>query len=199
MATVSNARAHSPRVRDVLGLFGFLLFWLLPMAYHGITGLRPMPLMPLRLLHLTNVSCLFTRAVPSWPFEYLQVLPRQGGAWETLPESDYFKMPIFGNRTRLSELTRSELAPQAFYELAVWVQERYAERHGSLPVAVRVVRTYYTAFEPPRGRWSQPPIEAVPEEARSVVLTFYPGQRQVPAEERAGEPTATPSTLPRPR
>jgi hypothetical protein len=183
----------------VIGLLGFLLLWLLPVTYHGLTGLRPMPFFPVRFLHLTNISCLFTRAVPSWPFEYLQVLPAQGGQWETLRESDYFQMPVFGNRTRLSELTRSELPPQAFYELAVWVQQRYADRHGSFPVAVRVLRTYYTGTGAPTGRWTQPPLEAVPEEARAVVFTFYPGQRQVPAGELGGSPAVKPSALPSPR
>jgi hypothetical protein len=199
MGWVSNAPAHPPRLLDVIGLLGFIIAWLVPVTYHGLTGLRPMPFMPLRLLHLTNISCLFTRAVPSWPFEYLQVLPKHDGAWETLRESDYFDMPVFGNRTRFSELTRSELGPQAFYELTVWVQERYAERHGSFPVAVRVLRTYYSGTAMPAGRWRQPPLEAVPEEARAVVFTFYPGQRQVPPEEEGGRPTARPSTLPSPR
>ena len=196
MSAVSNAPAGQPRLRDVVALLGFVLLWLVPASYHGLTGLRPTPFLPVKLLHLLNISCLFTHSVPSWAFEYMQVLPRPDGKWETLDESDYFTMPVFGNRTRLSELTRSELAPQAFYELAVWVRQRYAERHGFPPVAVRVLRTYYSPTGPPAGHWKQPPISEVPEEALAVVLTFYPGQKQVPVEERGGSPAAPPSPVP---
>jgi hypothetical protein len=153
------------RARDAAALALFVLFWLVPITYHGFHGGERMPGWPYPLLHLTNVSCLFKGSVPVWFYDYVQVQPGAGRPWVTLDESEYFQMPAFGHRTRMDELFRRQLGDRALQEMLSWIRRRYHERHPGepAPTSVRVVSGHFRVGDPiPPGHWRKPPLAAVP-------------------------------------
>jgi hypothetical protein len=149
----------------------FSLFWLVPVACNGLRGGRPTPGVPVRLIHLANVSCLFSFAMPSWPIHYMQVQLDPQGEWRTLPEADYFRMEAFGHRTRLTDMLSRGLGDRALQELALWIRRRYQELHpgGPAPVGFRMLSTLFRAGDPiPAGHWRTPPLDTVPADRREV-------------------------------
>lgn len=175
---VSPTSPPRAKLEDVARLAFFALFWILPVTYHGLSGSQRMPGWPRTLVHLTNISCLFTESMSTWPFDYIQV---QTGSdeWTTLEESDYFRMPAFGYRTRFDELTRRGLGDPPLQELAYWVAKRHRELHPQSPpvTALRLVRAFISLADPiPEGHWRDPPLTAVPPDRQRVwfMVTFNP-------------------------
>lgn len=165
------------RTKDVIIGMAFVLLWLAPLAYRGLTD-RPMPGMPSLLRYVQNASCLFVDSVKAWRVDYLQARLAPGGEWITLPEEDYFKMEPFGHyRTRLHRLmdvslTKSGYARRA--ELASWIRRRYSERHPDAPklVAVRFIAAQYPLQRAaPSGAWQRPPLASFRSEALAILST----------------------------
>jgi hypothetical protein len=160
--------------RDLVCLGGFLVFWIVPMTYHGLSGSKKMPGLPDGMLHLTNVSCLFTRTTTDWPSEYIEIQPAPGVPWVEVPEGDYFRMKVFGHRTKLNNIAMRKLPAAAFAEAAAYVRKRYVELHPREP-APFVVR--FVVAAPPvvgmahPGSWRTPPLATVPISERRVWYT----------------------------
>jgi hypothetical protein len=130
-----------------------------------------MPGLPYPLLHLTNISCLFRVSVAHWYYDYIQLQPGSGAPWVTLDESEYFRMPAFGHRTRFDEVVRSQLGERSLQELAVWVRRRYTERHAGepAPAGVRLVSGFFRVGDSiPAGHWRKPPLDSVPADRQEV-------------------------------
>ena len=179
-----GASGGGVRARDIALLSAFTVFWLVPVAFHGLNGGRVTALMPLAVLQFTNVTCLFTGSMLAWPVEYIEAQTGPGVPWIELPERDYFAMEVFGHQTRLRQLAQRGLPPLAFHEAAGWVRARYAELHPHDP-PLFVVRFVVTEHKPGgevfQGGWKKPPLEPVPFSERRVWYTRvfeegpYPG------------------------
>lgn len=180
-----------PRARDALGLAFFTVAWLLPLLYHGFNGGERMPGYPARLVHLTNVSCLFVYSVPAWQWFYAQVQPRAGADWSTLPEREYFRMRAFGYHSRLDEVARRNLGEPAIAEMTHWIWLRYQQLNPGQPppAAVRIVGGLFRVGEPiPRGHWRKPPFESLDDRHRFLwYLRTYDGAAGL-----AGAPSTRP-------
>jgi hypothetical protein len=153
------------RKRDAASFLFFLFFWIAPCAYQGLAD-RALPFGPRELSYLTSVSCLFTRAAPYTPFDYIQIQVQPGGAWVTIPDAPYFRFSPFGYRTRLDEYLRHGLfdgrVPDEFAE---WFRGRYARLHPDRPplAGVRLVAAITPrSLNVPAGRWRKPPLESLP-------------------------------------
>ncbi len=162
--------------RDLIGLTAFLVLWLGPMAYRGLTN-RPMPGLPRLLTYLHNVSALFPTAMPYWRVDYVLIRPEGSDAWTALPEAEYFRMTPFGHRTRLHQLMNISLTPGGHArraEAAAWIRARYIARHPQRPrpAAVRFVGAQYrTGRDAPRGPWRTPPLESFHPEESFILST----------------------------
>jgi hypothetical protein len=156
-----------PRVVDILALIGFVLLWLLPMAWVGYRGGAP-ERWPITVRDLYSVSCLFGTASERVSVFYVQVRRDGQLGWEDLDEAEYFRLEPFGHRNRFDRFMshfghqpESELARR---ELAQWLAHADRERHvvhGDRPpiVAVRFLWAdrVIDAERPPQGRWRKPP------------------------------------------
>lgn len=159
----------------LLRLLLFVTCWLLPLTWHGLSGGKKMPGLPSFMLHLTNVSCLFTHPIEVWNEEYLEIQKAPGMAWEEVPVSDYFGMRLFGSQTRLGEIARRRMPKEAFHEAAAYVRDRYAQRHPGQPApfVVRLVTVPLRPMSmgPPVGPWLKPPLSSIPVSERRVWMT----------------------------
>jgi len=184
-------------VRDRISFSLFVLLWLIPLLYRGLTE-RALPGMPRLLKYLHNASCLFTESVKHWRVDYVQVQLSENGEWLTIPEEAYFQMQPFGHdRTRLHRFMDLSLSKAGFArraELAAWLRQRYTSHHPShpIPVAVRfVVGQYLIRREPPAGRWHKPPLEAFrPKE--TVILSTHRFDAKPSSLPPAAEPRQSP-------
>jgi hypothetical protein len=148
-------------------LLFFSLVWLLPVAWHGLIP-RPLPGLPPLLERASNLSCLFVRAQPYVPVQYIQVLLPGASDWVTEEDGHYLRMSPFGTRNRLDEMLRKSLnTPRAREELTDFVQRAYARRTGVQPVAVRLVTGIALPPFPP-GRFRKPALPEIPHTLRSV-------------------------------
>jgi hypothetical protein len=174
--------AHSspparPRARDRIAVWGFCLLWLFPVVYVGTTRRAP-PMFPPLLAELTNVTCLFTRAQPSWSTFYVQARTSASGPWLELDTRADFGLEPFGHRTRLDRYlvawsgARGEAARD---ELAQWFMKEHATRRPSeLPlVELRFVTVSVPARHdrPPTGAWVRPRLDDTPPNHRRVLST----------------------------
>jgi hypothetical protein len=170
------------RKRDVLGLGAFVLFWLLPVAYRGLFAKSP-PGWPYRLDHLINISCLFTDRMHLWPLDYVEVQSSENGPWQQLPLDEYFTMQPFGYRTRMNEMLNRRLGMPSVLELTAWFRKRHAELHPEAPQirSIRLVSAFYQVGGKPTGRWTEPPLQSIPESMRFVWFTNTFGPRPAPS------------------
>jgi hypothetical protein len=153
-----------PRAVDVIALLGFLLLWLVPMAWVGYRGGAP-ERWPITIRDLYSVSCLFGTASERVSVFYVQVRRDGQANWEDFDESEYFRLEPFGHRNRFDRFMsrfgyQAESEP-ARREFAQWLAQADRERHGDRPaiVAVRFLWAdrVIDAERPPRGRWRKPP------------------------------------------
>lgn len=153
-----------PRVVDILALLGFVLLWLVPMAYVGYRGGAPQR-WPITVQDLYSVSCLFGGASERVSVFYLQVRREGQLGWEDLDESEYFRLEPFGHRNRFDRYMarfayRQQAEPQR-RELALWLAQADRQKHGDRPpiVAVRFLwaDVRIDAEHPPQGRFRKPP------------------------------------------
>ena len=168
-----NSARERIKPRDVLCLFFFLFFWLLPVFYKGATG-KNVPRMPPALSFVQNISRLFYWRINSWPIPYIQIRLHEDGEWETVPEGEFFQMQPFGYRTRLSQLVNlstTKVGKSFPAELAQWIQKQYPQLHpGREPVAVRlVVAGYIPQKQKFKGHWKNPPLDSFPSKQITVV------------------------------
>jgi len=96
----------------------------------------------------------------------------------TIPEHDFFKMYVFGYRTRFHRfMSRAHRVKdkKLWQELAAWIRERYSERDSNhlLPEAVRFVWawTKVDAKNVPVGHWRKPLLESFPKKGTRVLFT----------------------------
>lgn len=156
-----------------------LLLWLVPMAWRGLLH-RPPPGLPSALATLSNVSCLFSRATPTWTVFYVEVRDREGGPWRVVDDGLDFGLQPFGHRTRLhrylvrwgdpgDEPARDEAAQYLFARQRArepehpWVELRFVRA----PIPVRADR-------PPTGAWQRPELREIPANHRRILSTHRP-------------------------
>lgn len=147
------------------------------MVLSGLLGLY-LPWNPRFLQHLQGNFSLFPDGIKELKVYYIQARASFEASWTTLPmEKDYFRMPSYGYRTRLTrfaETRPSGLRPPEddWKSLTEWVRSRYKQLHPSSPepAEIRVVQALY---EVGRGResgaWSKPPLESYPPRAITVL------------------------------
>jgi hypothetical protein len=152
-----------PRIVDVVALLGFVLLWLVPVAYVGYRGGAP-ERWPITIRDLYSVSCLFGGASERVSVFYVQVRREGQVGWEDLDESEYFRLEPFGHRNRFDRFMarfghRLAAEPQR-RELAQWLAQADRERHADRPpiIAVRFLwgDRRIEADQPPQGRWRKP-------------------------------------------
>jgi hypothetical protein len=169
-----------PRVRDRLAVWGFGLFWLVPMMVWALLH-RPPPLLPRHVAQISNVTCLFSKATPTWNAFYVQVRHREDGPWQQIDPGEHFELQPFGRRTRMHRFVIEWSGPRgqaARDELARWLMRRHVQRHPDSPPIVELRFVGATlridADRPPAGGWTQPELSDVPPNHRRVVSVHRP-------------------------
>ncbi len=145
------------------------------MTWQGVAR-RPLPGLPSPLRTLTNVSCLFSRATPTWNAFYVQIRTRADGPWITLDDEPGFALQPFGHRTRLHRYLvewcgRNE---PALEELAQWLMDAYAAEHPHRPaLELRFLQAPQAVGHQAvtDGAWVRPPLRAIPANHLRVVST----------------------------
>jgi len=162
----------------VLFSVAFLVLWLLPMAYRGVTGNRQLiPAYPVFLRYLHVSSCLFTHRAGFWPVLYMQLQFSPSDHWTTLPDDPFFQMSPFGYRVRLDEFYRMKMYryPLAREELARWIAGRYQQLHPheAAPTGFRIVLgRYQSRSNVPPGQWTKPLMDAFSPEDLTILYTY---------------------------
>lgn len=165
--------APRPRLRDRLCVAGFLLLWIVPSAWHGLSRAR-LSFEPARLHDWHDIACLFPNRPSTWNLYYIEVRRAGHLSWEQLDEREFFALEPFGHRTRLHRylVAWGPDRRRGHDEVAAWLVARDREvRPGTAPiVALRVVWTWHTPTpeDPPEGAWRQPPLAAVPPDRRRI-------------------------------
>ena len=149
------------------------------MAQRGLTR-NPMRWAPRFLRQFYDLSYLFPFSVKYLSVYYVQAQMTEGGAWVTLPmEDEYFRMPSFGYRSRLSRFSElyvryrnngQQFAGHA--ELVEWVYRRFLRLHPDrpAPTAIRIVDGLYaTGNGGTYGPWRKPPLESITARLTHVV------------------------------
>ena len=142
--------------------------------------------MPRTMQYLQRIGRLFTHSVESWQIFYIQIQPKNTDTWETLEESDYFRLKPYGYRTRLHQLLIHSQDEKGFWqgqvrgyqreqELAFWVARRYTKLHPDGPDVgkVRIVCAFYNIQDGKsiKGRWVNQPLESYSRHQKIVVST----------------------------
>jgi hypothetical protein len=89
--------------RDAVWATIFLLGWLVPLAWVGVTNLS-VPFLPRYLDYQYRIGALFPKYTPVWEQLYLQVRLEGEADWIDLPERQYFPALPFGYISRLNFL-----------------------------------------------------------------------------------------------
>lgn len=174
--------APRPRLFDRLCVAGFLLLWIVPSGWHGLSRAR-LWFEPARLHDWHDIACLFPQRPTTWNLYYVEV--RRAGylSWEQLDEGIGFEMEPFGHRTRLHRYLVAWGADprRAHAEVAAWLVARDREVHPDAApiVALRFVWTWHSPSpdEPPEGAWKKPPLDTVPPERRRILsLHEFPAE-----------------------
>ena len=168
--------------KDIVGCVFFLLFWIIPVFYTGLTHHKIL-FFPRYVTYFQNIGNLFTHAVPVWPMPYIQVQLAGDPTWRTLAEEDFFRLWTFGYRTRFFEAVYygtnipdyERKSSQTQVELARWVARRYERLHPGSPAPEKirfVAGLYYVQKDhPPSGHWRLPPVESFPADHIYVLST----------------------------
>jgi hypothetical protein len=164
-----------PRRRDRLAVFLCFALWLVPLAWQGFVR-RPMPGLVSPLRRLTNISCLFSHALPTWTLFYTQVRIRAGGPWTTLDPEPGFALEPFGHRTRLHRFLVQWRGsrPRGLDELAQYLLDAYARAHPRAPaVELRFLQAPQEIGREavPRGAWKRPLLRDIPANHLHIVST----------------------------
>jgi hypothetical protein len=175
MGTTEGSAARV-QVRDRLAVWAFCCFWLLPVIYVGTT--RRAPPLPAPMVELTNVTCLFTHAQPTWSAFFVEIRTRPGGPWVELDTQPYFGLRPFGHRTRLDRYLvawSGRRGDPARDELARWFMREHQRRHPEAPAIVEL-RFVVAAIgvhpeRPPSSAWTRPRLEDVPPNHRRILST----------------------------
>lgn len=165
-----------PRARDRVAVWLFIALWLIPVGYRGAMHRAP-PLLPKPLARLSNISCLFSKAMPTWRVFYVQYRDRPGGPWQELDTSRWFRLEPFGHRTRLTRYLENWPArgDAARAELAAWLADAYQAELPDRPTPheIRFLRARIGVRDdaPPTGCWERPPLREVPANHLDVMST----------------------------
>lgn len=165
-----------PPTKDRLAVWLFVVLWLLPVAYRGLTH-RPPPALPRSMARLSNISCLFSRAMPTWSAFYVQYRDVPNGPWRELDTSAWFEMKPFGHRTRLHRylVNWPRKADAARQELADWLAAAYRRDfpEARAPIEIRFVRARIGVRDDarPEGPWERPELRTIPANHLEVVST----------------------------
>lgn len=170
----------APRPWDRLCVAAFVLFWLIPVFWHGAVSRKPLP-GDLRFLHnCHDIACLFTTRPSSWNAYYVQVRSPGVPDWQTLDTREYFPMQPFGHRTRLHRflIDWGNKGQRGRDEVAAFIFRRHRELHPDRrqPNELRFVWTWFAPLtdRPPAGRWNPPPVEQLPGNRMRILSTHRP-------------------------
>jgi hypothetical protein len=178
------------RRRDYAFAALFLVLWLVPISWVGLTD-RPPAFAPVYLQHLYRVACLFTERVGGWSDYYFQVQLEGSESWVTAVQEDYARMKPFGHRTRLHRMLtisrRNERGTIQREQMARFIKTRFEELYPDRPrvVGLRFIHVFYRTGEPelahPRGRWERPPLAAVDRRRGEVLSSHFFDERRAGA------------------
>ena len=183
------------RLYNVACTLALMLIWLAPIALHGLSGNRKIPLVGPYLNEVYRVSCLFTRRVGGWSDYYYEVRLAGESQWRQVPESDYSWFEPFSRRTRFHRmLGYTGAARHGFLQrqqMAEFIRDRYALLHPDDPPveAVRFWHAMYpTGHELAReqGAWRYKPWEEV-DSGRLRIFSTHTFDGQLPTD-TAGRP-----------
>lgn len=168
----------APRLRDRVAVAAFLLLLWLPMMARSSCHPAPLPGTPQLLAKLHAIACLFTHKPEGWSSYDVQVRYPGRVQWDSLDESDYFRLQPFGRRTRLHRLFVAWQAEPSTKtkHLARWLLARHEQLHpeGPQPEAIRFARAWMipSADAPPQHGWRHPSWLEVPPRNRRVFVTY---------------------------
>ena len=154
---------------DYLLSSAFVVLWVLPILWVGITHQKRVPLVGDFLNHNYGIACLFPDRSTGWNDYHFQVRLENRTKWFETPESDYTRMEPFGHRTRLHRmLGLSARQPHGMLQrqhMAEFIKTRYEYLHPESPkiAAMRFVYVHYKASDDAakqKGRWVTPPLSA---------------------------------------
>ena len=175
MQSWSLARRNAPRpaLRDRLCVDGFLLLWILPSGYHGLSR-APLPGEPALLHDWHDIACLFSHRPPAWNIYFVEVRRQGRPLWEQLDEGLDFGLEPFGHRTRLHRfLVRWGLKDGVGrQEVAEYLVASDRARRPDAPiVALRFVWTGHVPdpARPPAGAWRRPPLADIAPTQRRII------------------------------
>jgi hypothetical protein len=152
-----------PRIarRDLALGLAFFVAWVVPI-WHGALAGYPSRALPAALRDFYSISCLFSRRSEEVPFYLVELQHQHERGWRRLPEHEYFRLLVFGYRTRCDRfmIRWGSQSRAARDELARWLARRHGEIHPDAPpvVAVRFLAGMHRIDPdvPPQGRWRKP-------------------------------------------
>lgn len=174
----------SIREKDLIACILFILLWLIPIFYTGITN-KDFPLMPRTINYLQRISFLFVNSEENWPIFYIQVRPQNSNTWITLNENDFFKLKPFGYRTRLNQLLIYYHSEHGYEEgrgkkvnrlteLSRWIYKKYYEKYNVRLDSLRILKSYYNINDQFSnvGHWRKPEISFVPKDRFKLIFIY---------------------------
>lgn len=180
------------RARDWVPFAAFVLLWLLPIAWVGLTY-SAVPLLGRRLNAQYGVGCLFIKQARAWETHHVLVRPAGSSSWVEPDASELSTMRPFGYWTRFDMLVARSVPDRrglfTRQKLAEFVRDRWAERHPDQPPAdaVRFVQGYEltNSYTYPEGAWTPRRLDSYRPSRRDVISThFFDGR--LPEDEMRG-------------
>jgi hypothetical protein len=173
--TKATAGRGQPSYREVACGSLFILIWLIPIVYVGLTD-RYIPYVPIWLAEQYRISDLFSLRIATWSNYYLEA--RIDGVWRSLDDRDFFNMQPFGHQTRLdlllADVGRMETGPEICTALASYIVRRYKAAYPQAQMevirAVEVAIPVGDEIARPTGAWSKPPLAAIPLDRRTIIF-----------------------------
>lgn len=168
--SIALADHRQPENRSVYrALAGFfLVFWLLPISYVGLTE-KQVPVVSNWFNEQYRVACLFTKRIPAWTVLHYQA--RWQGGWETLDIDTLCPLTPFGYRNRLDFILTHDVKGQAWEQrisdiahfLTRRIETEFPER-GRVR-GIRFIQARIPSGDPliarPMGHWERFPLEVL--------------------------------------
>ena len=175
---------HRAATFDHFAVAFFIVIWLFPFGYMGITNDYVSREWPRAVRYLHNASCLFRRNVERWSEYYIQGLPAGSSKWIELPDHIYSPMNPFGYESRMGFILQNHQHARSYngklqeWEMAHWYREKYAEINPDEPplVSWRIVYVSYPVGEITPGApgcWKTLPTDELAEDQLKPMATIH--------------------------
>jgi hypothetical protein len=168
----------APKLRDRVAVAAFVLGVLLPILARSTVHPEPLPGSPQILDKLHAIACLFTKKPSGWSTYYVQVRYPDRMSWETVEQSELFRLQPFGRRTRMHRLLVAWQAKpgRKTEDLARWIVARHTELHPERPSpsSIRFTRAWMIPSRdaPPQHGWQHPDWHETSPRSRRVIVEY---------------------------